>query len=201
MATRSVKMSDAVTAKLNDLAKKMRGTVSVGFIDSDQAPIAFWNEYGHKGPFPAPPRPFFRTMVSSESPKWPGMMASQISATNIMEGSNIATKADGKKILRFMGEEIEGKLKQSIIDFSGEPLSPVSLLLRSQFWSNPEDIRARDVLAAQELIKEGYGVGILLPGKRLGRSKKAAPMVSFTQAKPLVWTGDLLNSTSYKVSQ
>ena len=67
MAVRAIKMSDAVTAKLLDLAKKASGSVKVGFIDSDQAPIAFWNEFGHKGRFPAPARPFFRTMVSNES--------------------------------------------------------------------------------------------------------------------------------------
>ena len=57
MPTRTIKMSDAVTAKLLDLAKRAHGTVQVGFIDSDQAPIAFWNEFGHKGRFPAPPMP------------------------------------------------------------------------------------------------------------------------------------------------
>ncbi len=80
MARRSIAMSDAVTAKLKELAKKARGSVQVGFIDNDQAPIAFWNEFGHKGRFPAPPRPFFRTMVSDKSPQWPAMMAGELQA-------------------------------------------------------------------------------------------------------------------------
>ena len=190
MATRAIAMSDSVTAKLKELAARAHGTVQVGFIDSDQAPIAFWNEFGHKGRFPAPARPFFRTMVANESPKWLEMMAGELKRS----------KMDGHRTLAFMGDHIEGDLKKSIINFSGEPLSDVSLILRSLYWSNPQDIRARDVLAAQELLKEGYGVGVLLPGKHLSRSKKAAPMITFTQAKPLIWKGDMLNSTTYKVT-
>ena len=171
MATRSIKMSDAVTAKLMELAKRASGSVQVGFIDNDQAPIAFWNEFGHKGRFPAPPRPFFRTMVSNDSGKWPAMMAGELQRS----------KMDGHRTLAYMGEEIEGALKQSIIDFTSPPLSPTTLRLRLKFGNQPQNIRARDVVQAQRDIADG------------------APVASGTQAKPLVWTGTLLNSTSYKV--
>jgi hypothetical protein len=110
-------MSDAVTAKLLDLAKRAHGTVQVGFIDSDQAPIAFWNEFGHKGRFPSPPRPFFRTMVSNESGKWPEMMAGELKRS----------KMDGHHTLAFMGEEIDGDLKQSIMEFDSVPLAPSTI--------------------------------------------------------------------------
>jgi hypothetical protein len=113
MAGRSIKMSDAVTAKILELAKKARGSVKVGFIDNNQAPIAFWNNFGHKGNFPAPPRPFFTNMVNDESPKWPNMMAAELKRS----------KFDGKTTLAFMGEEIEGSLKQSIVDFDSVPLA------------------------------------------------------------------------------
>ena len=172
MPTRTIKMSDAVTAKLLDLAKRAHGTVQVGFIDSDQAPIAFWNEFGHKGRFPAPPRPFFRTMVANESGKWPGMMAQALQST----------KMDGHKTLAFMGEEIDGALKQSIIDLNSPPLSRTTLRLRLKFGNQPQNIRARDVVQAQREVADG------------------AAVASGSQAKPLIWTGDMLNSTGYQVS-
>ncbi len=172
MATRAIKMSDAVTAKLLDLAKRASGSVQVGFIDSDQAPIAFWNEFGHKGRFPSPPRPFFRTMVANESGKWPAMMAQALRAN----------KMDGHKTLAFMGEEIDGSLKQSIIDFTSPALSPTTLRLRLRFGNNPQNIRARDVVQAQREVAAG------------------APVATGTQAKPLIWTGDMLQATTYKVT-
>ena len=168
----SIKMCDAVTAKLLDLAKQASGTVKVGFIDSDQAPIAFWNEFGHKGRFPSPPRPFFRTMVSNESGKWPSMMAGELKRS----------KMDGNRTLAFMGEEIEGALKQSIIDLTAPPLSKTTLRLRLKFGNNPQNIRARDVVQAQREVAAGV------------------PVASGTQAKPLICTGDMLNSTTYKVA-
>ncbi len=171
MTTRSVKMSDAVTAKLLELAKKARGSVKIGFIDSDQAPIAFWNEFGHKGRFPAPPRPFFRTMVANESGKWPQMMAGQLKSS----------KFDGQKTLAYMGEEIDGSLKQSIRDLTSPPLSKTTLRLRYKFGNHPENIRARDVVRAQRDVADGK------------------PIATGTQAKPLIWTEQMINSTSYKV--
>ena len=171
MARRSIAMSDAVTAKLKDLAAKARGSVQVGFIDNDQAPIAFWNEFGHKGRFPAPPRPFFRTMVAKESPHWPAMMAGELKRS----------KMDGYKTLAFMGEEIDGALKQSIIDLVAPPLSKTTLRLRLKFGNQPQNIRARDVVQAQREVAAG------MPG------------ATGTQAKPLINTGQMLQSTSYKM--
>ena len=171
MATRSIKMSDAVTAKILDLAKRASGSVKVGFIDNDQAPIAFWNEFGHKGPFPAPPRPFFRTMVANESSQWPALMAGELKRSGM----------DGQRMLAYMGEHIEGALKQSIIDLTSPPLSPVTLRLRLKFGNQPQNIRARDVIQAQQEVAAG------------------APVATGTQAKPLIWTGTMLQSTSYQV--
>jgi hypothetical protein len=166
-------MSDAVTAKLLDLAKRAHGTVQVGFIDSDQAPIAFWNEFGHGGRFPSPPRPFFRTMVANESGKWPGMMAGELKRS----------KMDGHRTLAYMGDQIEGALKESIFNFTSPPLAKTTLRLRLKFGNQPQNIRARDVVQAQRDIAAGE------------------PVASGTQAKPLIWTGDMVNQgISYKVA-
>jgi len=171
MSIRRIKMSEAVTARLKELAAQISGTVKVGFIDSDQAPIAFWNEFGHKGRFPAPPRPFFRTMVSNDSPQWPRMMASELRRS----------KMNGEQTLAYMGEHIDGELKQSIIDLVSPPLSATTLRLRLKYGNHPEEIRARDVVQAQREVAEG------------------APIASGTQAKPLINTGQMLRATTYKV--
>ncbi len=90
---------------------------------------------------------------------------------------------DGHKTLAFMGEEIEGELKQSITDFTSPPLSPTTLRLRFKFGNQPQNITARDVVQAQRDVKKGR------------------TLASGTQAKPLIWTGQMLQSTSYKVSE
>ena len=171
MAVRRIKMSDAVTARLKELAAKSKGTLKVGFIDNEEAPIALYNEFGHKGRFPAPARPFFRTMISNESKKWPEMMGSELKRT----------KFDAVKTLAHMGEEIEGALKFSIRELQSPPLSPVTLRLRLKFGNNPQDIGLGDVYRA------------------IGDVRRGEKVATGTQAKPLIWTGRLLQSTSYKV--
>jgi hypothetical protein len=110
-------------------------------------------------------------MVSNESGKWPQMMAGELRRSHM----------DGHRTLAFMGEEIDGALKQSIIDLVAPPLSKTTLRLRLKFGNNPQNIRARDVVQAQRDVAAGE------------------PVASGTQAKPLIWTADMLNSTSYKV--
>lgn len=172
MKRRTVKMSDVVTAKLKELAKNAHGSVQVGFIENAQASIAFWDEFGHKGRFPAPARPFFRTMVAKESSAWPAMMAGEMKCNGM----------NGHRTMSFMGEEIEGQLKQSIIDTNEPPLSAVTLRLRKKFGNQPQNIRLRDVFSAISDVRKGKTT------------------VSGTQAKPLVWTGQMLQSTSYRVT-
>ena len=104
---------------LEDIAKKMNaGAVEVGFMEGATYPdgtsvpaVAFWNEFGHGGKFPSPPRPFFRNMIAKESPSWPDKMAKLAEATNF----------DGKKVLALMGEDIKGALEESIVEFSDPP--------------------------------------------------------------------------------
>jgi len=99
-----------------------------------------------------------------------------------MAGELKRSEFDGKKTLAFMGDEIEGQLKESIIELVAPPLSKTTLRLRLKFRNQPQNIRARNVVQAQIDVANGK------------------PVASGTEAKPLVWTGQMLNSTSYKVS-
>ena len=172
MAEQTIKLAANVAARLEAIARKMGGgTVSVGFLEGKEASIAFWNEFGHGGNFPAPARPFFRRMVARESGEWPAKMGALVKATNY----------DGHKVLGIMGEDIAGAITQSIFDLSEPALSPTTLMLRKTFGNSPERIRARDVVQAQRDVAAG---------------KEGA---SGTQAKPLVWTGTMARSPSYVV--
>lgn len=180
MATHALKGSDAVMKAVRDISKRMgAGSVSVGFMNGATYPdgtlvsqVAFWNEYGHGGNFPAPPRPFFRDMITKESPTWAGKMAGLAKATNF----------DGARVLDMMGKDIRDALQQSINDFSSPILSDTTLRLRYVFGNSPEKIRRNDVLQAQEDVKDGK------------------PIASGSQAHPLTWTGHMLNSITHKVN-
>lgn len=133
MARQGLKMSDNVSRKLRDIAKSMGGgSVSIGFLEGATYPdgtpvaaVAFWNEFGTQGGEHTPPRPFFRGMISKESPSWPGKMAKLAKATNY----------NGEKVLTLMGADIEGTLKKSINDLTSPPLSPRTI--RRKGFSKP----------------------------------------------------------------
>lgn len=103
---------------LNGIAKRMgEREVAVGFMSGATYPdgtpvaaVAFWNEYGG-GERPA--RPFFRRMISQESPGWAVKMGKLARTTNY----------DGGRVLALMGEDIKGALQQSINDFQSPPLA------------------------------------------------------------------------------
>lgn len=176
---RRLSVAQNVNKVLTDIAQKMGGgRVQIGFLEGATYPdgtpvaaVAAWNEFGHEGNFPAPPRPFFRNMIAKESPGWPAKMANLAKATNY----------NGKLVLKLMGEDIAGALKQSIIETNDPPLSPTSLILRKRFWGNPGDITTTDVISAQQAAARGDSGA------------------SGTHAKPLVWTGHLLASVGYEV--
>lgn len=177
----SLSVAENVNRTLTDIARKMGGgKVQVGFLEGATYPdgtpvaaVAYWNEFGHGGNFPSPPRPFFRAMIAKESPSWPGALA-EIAKAN---------KFDGAKSLAEMGEIIDGELKQSIVDFNSVPISATTSILRDKFRSNPQDIRIKDVLAAQRAVASGK-----IPAGGTGD-------------KPLVWTGHMLASTGYQVDE
>lgn len=171
--------------KLEEYLRKIEKSLetpelSVGFLSGATYPdgqsvaeVAFWNEFGHGGRFPAPARPFFRPMVSQESPTWGKKLGKALAYYEY----------DGVKALKSLGEDIAGALAQSIVDTNEPELSPTTLMLRKKFGNNPQEIRARDVLAAQQDVAAG---------------KEGA---SGTQAKPLVWTGHMKNSIDFKVGE
>lgn len=174
-------VAENVRRHLARIADRMGGGhVRVGFLEGatypDGTPVAavmYWNEFGHEGRFPAPPRSFFRRMISKEQSTWAPKMAKLAKATNY----------DGLTVLKLMGEDIAGALRQSIIETNEPALSPTTLILRAKFWTNPGAITISDVLAAQLEAANG------------------AEGASGTQAKPLVWSGHALASVGYEVKR
>lgn len=173
-----IKGGDKLAKILAEIGGNKGGFVKVGFLENatyadgtSVAAVAFWNEFGHGGRFPAPPRPFFRNMISEKSREWPKRLAGALKYYDY----------DTEKALGAMGDAIKGDLQESIINTTAPALSPTTLMLRSIYGNNPQEIRARDVLAAQDLVKEGY------------------QGATGSQAKPLVWTGHMLNSIDYVV--
>lgn len=173
---------DKLAKALAQIASKAKGNLKVGFLEGATYPesgesvasVAFWNEYGHGGNFPAPPRPFFRSMVASESGSWGPKLAALLKHT----------EDDGQKALAMLGEDIKGALQESIATFEGVPLSPTTLMLRKIYGNNPSAITSvTQVLDAQRRVKEGEAGA------------------TGTQAKPLVWTGHMMNSVDYEVSE
>lgn len=169
---------DKLKKVLAQIGNTAKGSVSVGFLEGATYPdgqsvasVAFWNEYGHGGQFPAPPRPFFRNMIAEESGTWPGKLSSGLKHFDY----------DAQKTLGAIGEDIKGALQQSIVKLSAPELSKTTLMLRQTFGNNPHEIRASDVLKAQEDVAAGKPVS--------------------SNSKPLVWTGHMLNSIDYEVSE
>lgn len=170
-----IPIAASVNKTLQDLARQMGGgQVKVGFMEGATYPdggppvaaVAFWNEFGTST---APARPFFRPMVAAKSPEWGKQMAAL----------SRLYKFDGQKVLAEMGQIIEGELQDSISDVTGPPLSPVTLLLRERFWTNPQEITGGDVAQAFKDIAAGV-----------------QPSVTGTQAHPLLWTQHMIQSVS-----
>jgi hypothetical protein len=102
---------DAVAEKFAQPA-----VLKVGFLKgatypiSEEAPeglsvaqVAAWNEFGvpvHN----QPPRPFFRIMIAAQAPKWGKLTAALLKAND----------NDVDLVLDIMGQEIQGRIKESI---------------------------------------------------------------------------------------
>lgn len=179
MATRTLRGGEKIMKHLDRISESMgRGTLAVGFLEGATYPdgtsvasVAFWNEFGHGGNFPSPPRPFFRNMIRKEAGTWVQKLARLAKATDF----------NGPVALGLMGEDIKGALQESINSFSAPALSPTTLRLREVFGNQPHNITLMDVLQAQRDVQEGKTIA------------------SGTQAHPLIWTGHLLNSVNYEV--
>jgi hypothetical protein len=178
LLTMEIQGGDKLEKALASIAGKMHGSVKVGFLEGATYPdgtpvaaVAFWNEYGHGGRFPAPPRPFFRNTIAAKASEWGDRLAKAAKYYNY----------DGAKVFGLMGQTMVEDIQEGIQGFDGPELSKTTLMLRSMYGNNPQEIRARDVLAAQELVAEGHaGAG-------------------GSQAKPLIWTGHMQSSVDYEV--
>lgn len=164
---------------LAEVGDNAHGELKVGFLSGATYPetgtpvaqVAAWNEFGHGGKFPSPPRPFFRNMVAKDSGGW----------AKTLSGFLKNYDYDGEKALNAMGDVMKSQLQESITNTNSPALSKTTLMLRSMFGNNPHEIRARDVLEAQ---------------KRVANGEDGA---SGAQAKPLNWTGHMYSSVDYEV--
>ena len=111
MTEKVLQLSGKTESYLNDIAAKMGASLKVGC--TPVATVAFLNEFGHGGVNAAPPRPFFRNMINSESPNW-GVKISKLAKLS---------QYNGKAIFKIMGEDIKGALMQSITDLTSPPLA------------------------------------------------------------------------------
>jgi hypothetical protein len=122
-----------VTRKTNakplaDMTKAENAILKVGFLGGASYPdgtsvamVAAVNEFGapSRG---QPPRPFFRNMIADQSPTW-GAKAAAILKTN---------GGDVKATLDVLGQEIQGRLIQSINTLTEPPLA-ASTIARKGF--------------------------------------------------------------------
>jgi hypothetical protein len=182
MAEFAFKGGDRLKVRLDEMARNLKkgASVRVGFLegatysDGTSVPmVAAIQEFGAPSQG-IPPRPYFRQMIQANAGHWGDDVAGALKHTDF----------DAARALHFIGELLAGELRQSIIDVTEPELSKVTLLLRERFWTNPGDIKFSDVREARADIAMG-----------------AEPSVSGTQAKPLVWSGHLLNSVDYEVEE
>ena len=178
MALKGGKKIQKVLAKIGKDLSNSR--VKVGFLSGSNytdgtpvAQVAYWNEFGHGGRFPSPPRPFFRPMIAREADQWGEKLAEALKFT----------KYNGPKALAIVGQDIVESLQASIANNNGPELSATTKVLRREFWKNPQDIRARDVLAAQKAVESGD------------------EGASGTQAKPLMWTKTMIRAVDFEVEK
>lgn len=115
---RVLKTMLAATGKANQLR--------VGYLEGGRYPdgqpvalIAAIQNFGAPGAG-IPARPFFTNMVAEESKTWAGKMGALLKDTNW----------DGELSFTILGNDIKGKLEDSIRHTVSPPLSPVTVMLR-----------------------------------------------------------------------
>lgn len=177
--------------RLAEALRKMRdkirsgSEVRVGFLENATYPdgtkvatVAAINNFGAPEAG-VPARPFFSEMVARNSPDWGDRFAEVL----------VDEDYDAEAALGLMGDDIAWQLRQSILEFSGVPLSPVTLLLRARFPTR-EGMTFADVMQARHDVATGDHL------KKDGTLKKKDQ----TQAtNPLVWSGSMLNGVDREV--
>lgn len=108
--------------KLGKMADKaVDHSLSVGFINGATYPdgksvasVAYFNEFGTDK---IPSRPFFRRMIAKESPTWGGKLVGAVKHTNF----------NFKKSMELLANDVEGALRQSIIETNDPPNAPYTI--------------------------------------------------------------------------
>lgn len=184
MSERALSGGDKLTAKLAEISKQLEkaAQVKVGFLEgstesltgtSSAAAATFqeWGTVNTKSHTVIPPRPFFRPMIAEKSGEWGDQLAKVLKFNNY----------DTDQSLSQMGMLIGSELQESIIAVSEPALSPITLMLRK--------MRSED----QSLIVGGKTVA------EAARRVAAGESPGDVSTKPLVDTGDMLNSVAYQV--
>lgn len=167
---------DKASAYLDEMADKLATAkiVRAGFTEGskypDGTPIALAAAVNNFGA-PAkgiPPRPFFTNAVNDGRPVWGKQLGQLLKADGY----------DSRKALETMGAVMAGGIAQKLVETDGPPLSPVTLLLRSRFPTR-DGMTTADVWQAFRDVARG-----------------TVPNVTPTGGKPLVWSGQMLQSLS-----
>jgi len=172
----SITGGDKLAKVLAEIGGSANGHVNAGFLSGATYPdgqsvaaVAFWNEFGHGGTFPAPPRPFMRPAVADDAKAWAKTLAGALKHTDY----------DGPAALAIAGDAMISSIQEHIKTVDGPALSQTTLRLRQMFGNHPEDIRASDVLQAQRDVAEGKPVS--------------------SNTKQLNWTGHMSSSVDMEV--
>lgn len=176
----ALKGGDKLTRRLNQIAANLAkaSSVDVGFMAGSTEPdgtstpmVAAIQEYGAPKAS-IPPRPFFRTMITKESPSWPGNLGKALKADDY----------DASKALDQMGQTIQEDLQQSIADLMSPALSPITVMLRG--------------------MRSKGGPNFKITGKTVGEAARrvAEGKTNYgASTKPLVDSGTMLRSPTHTV--
>lgn len=171
-----LKLRDALSA-IRKRVEEGR-SVSVGFMADAKYPdgtpvamVAAIHNYGAPGAG-IPARPFFSNMISDNSDNWGPQLGRLLKANGF----------EAIAALSQMGEVIAGELRQSIIYGDWQPLSETTLMLRT--------MRSKGATVTGRTV--GQAANAVAAGLQHDRSE--------TGAKPLVDTGHMLNSITYRVN-
>lgn len=176
----ALKAGADIERTLAEIAAKLGrvGTLKVGFFEDATYPngvsvpmVAAIQEFGAPS-VGIPPRPFFRNAIAKHSKEW-----AQRFVDVLLDDPN----TDTATALGRVGESIADDIRQSIVDTSEPPLSPVTIMLRGMRYNNPSLVVTRSTVeVARARVQQG-------------KTNYGAPV------KPLVDTGVLLNSVRSEV--
>jgi hypothetical protein len=112
-------------------------------------------------------------MIAAKSPNWSAQLGEILKTTDM----------DGPKALALMGEGIKGQLQESIIATNSPPLSEITLMLRKMQADDP------DLMVTGKVVGEA--------ARRVAAGESSAGV----SIKPLIYSGHLLNSVDYVVTE